>query len=275
MATSVFLAFLAGLGVKLTPHIPIAEVLFCKSIITLTTSYTILRYRHVPVWGNTPKVLILRSVSGFTGLCLFFNSLHHMPLASAITIQYTSPIFITILSIFVVKEPVKPWQWVFFLTSFIGVVCIKGFDPNTPLLYVLMGLLAALCRAISHNFVRYMKGKEHPLVMMFYATLISTILTSVYLTCYFVMPTPYEWGMLAGMSIFSCLSHYCMIMAYQLAPVAQVTSINYLSVVCAFVVSYFFLQETVTPLALLGIALVLLGVILDLLYKQKTAAKTP
>lgn len=270
MAASVLFSFLGGLGVKLASNIPVLEIIFFKSLFTLITSYFTLRYRGISVWGHHRQLLILRSIVGLLGLFGFFTSIQNMPLASAITIQYTSPILIAVLSVFIVKESVRPWQWVFFAISFVGVVLIKGFDPNTSLFYILVALTASLCRGISHNLVRRIRGKEHPFVIMFYATLVSTMATGLYLCYHFVVPQPHEWGMLVVMGVFSCSSHYCMVSAYQLAPVAQLASINYLSIVYAFVVGYCFLQETLAPMAVVGILLVLGGVFLDLLYKEKT-----
>ncbi|MEL6539439.1 MAG: DMT family transporter [Bacteroidota bacterium] len=274
MTASVLFSFLGGLGVKLASNIPVLEIIFFKSLVTLIVSYCTLQYRSISIWGSHSKILVLRSVVGLLGLFCFFTSLQNMPLASAITIQYTSPILMAVLSIFIVKEYVMPWQWIFFLISFIGIVFIKGFDPNTSLFYVLVGLTASLCRGLSHNLVRRIHGKEHPFVIMFYATSISIVATGLYLCYNFVAPQPYEWVMLAVMGVCSCSSHYCMVCAYQQAPISKLASISYLPIVYAFVVSYCFLQETLTPMTLIGIVLVLGGVFLDLLCRERVKKRS-
>ena len=70
--------------------------------------------QKIYVFGNNKGLLVVRGVVGSIGLITFFYTLQNIPLASAVTIQYLSPIFTTILGIFLVKEKVKPIQFVFF-----------------------------------------------------------------------------------------------------------------------------------------------------------------
>src|SRR5690554_2538270 len=102
-----FFAFMQVM-VKFVPHIPAIEIIFFRSLFSLVVSYWILRKNRVPVFGNNKKLLVMRGVSGSLGLIFFFYTLQNIPLASAVTLQYLSPIFTALLGIFLVREKLKP-----------------------------------------------------------------------------------------------------------------------------------------------------------------------
>src|SRR5690606_2025282 len=108
---------------------------------------------------------ILRGVFGVTALTLFFYTLQKLPLGSAITIQYLSPIFTAFFAIFMLGEKMYKIQWLFFGISFAGIAVIKGFDPNISLPLFLMGLGSAIFAGLAYNCVRKVKDTDHPLVV--------------------------------------------------------------------------------------------------------------
>lgn len=100
-----------------------------------------------------------------------------MPLASAVTLQFLSPIFTIVLGIFLVKETVRPLQWLFFLIAFLGVVMIQGFDHRVGMLDVSLGIGSAIFSALAYNTIRRLKASEHPLVIVFYFPLVALPIT--------------------------------------------------------------------------------------------------
>ena len=120
-----------NVAVKLLPHIPAVEIVFFRSVVSLVLSIGILKSFKIPVWGNNHKLLILRGASGAMALILYFRLIQEIPLASATTILFLSPVFASILGIFFVKEEVRPIQWFFFIISFV----LPG-SFISPLLYL-------------------------------------------------------------------------------------------------------------------------------------------
>ena len=53
-----------------------------------------------------------------------------MSVGAAVAIRYISPLFVAILAVFLLKEKIKPLQWIFFILAFVGVLTVKGFDPT-------------------------------------------------------------------------------------------------------------------------------------------------
>ena len=170
---------LMNVFVKLLPNIPAVEIVFFRSVVSLVLSVFFLTIQKVNVWGNNKRRLLARGVCGAVALIMYFTTIQLMPLASAATIQFLSPVFSSILGIYIVKEKVHPRQWFFYLIAFAGVIMVKGFDPRiTPILF-LVGIVAALLSGLAYNFIRKLNTTEHPLVIVFYFPLVTLPITGI------------------------------------------------------------------------------------------------
>ena len=104
--------------VKFLPHIPATELILFRSIISLILSIYMLQKIGIPMLGNNKKVLLMRGIFGTIALLLFFTTIQNIPLASAVTIQYLSPIFTALFAAVFLKEKMQVRQWLFFGISF-------------------------------------------------------------------------------------------------------------------------------------------------------------
>lgn len=258
---------LMNVSVKFIPDIPAIEIILFRSIFSLVFSFLVLKKQGVPVLGNNKKLLIIRGVVGSIGLISFFYTLQKIPLASAVTIQYLSPIFTTILGIFLVKERVKPIQFVWFGISFLGVFVLQGFDPRVNLTYSLIGVISALFSGLAYNVIRKLKNTEHPLVIIFYFPLVTLPLASIVSYFAWVQPVGWEWLILLWIGICTQAAQYFMTVAYQNANVAKISSLSYLGILYALFFGFLFFGETFGALSYIGMGLVLLGILLNLKEK--------
>ena len=154
--------------IKYVGDIPAAEVVFFRSLVTLSMSWVIIKKRKLNPFGTHKKLLLLRGLFGFVGLTLYIYTVQRMSLASAVTIQYLSPVFTTIIAVFILKQKVKWLQWLFFAVAFGGVFLIKGFDPTVDVRLMLIGITGAIGAAMAYNVIGMLKGKEDPIVIVFY-----------------------------------------------------------------------------------------------------------
>ena len=270
MMLSAFFVALIGLGVKLLIQIPAIEILFFNSLASLVASSTILRYHRISIWGQKRGLLLSCGIAGTMGVVLYFFTLQHISLPSAITLRYTAPIFAALIGTFMVKESIRPQQWIFFILSFVGVILINGFSLTDASWYVSSGLGSAFFKGLSNSIVRKIEHMEHPLVVTFYAYLVTVPLAGAYMLHHFVMPQAQDWLIIGIISVLGYVAHYYSVKAYQLGPVAPVAATAYMAIVYALLLSYLFLDETFPQLKLLGVGLVLLGVLFNLCYRQRT-----
>ena len=269
--------------VKQLHHLPALEIIFFRSVFSIVASYVALRRLGVAPFGNNYRLLISRGSTGALALICYFLALQNLPLATAVTVQYLAPIFATVLGIWLVREPVLGWQWVFFGLSFGGVLLVQQGGtavahvaqaaPGAGLLYLGIGVVGALVSGLSYNAIRKLRGREHPLVIVFYFPLISLPIAAV--ACLFNWQTPHgtDWLWLLACGAFTQGAQLTMTRAYQLERLSRVAPLNYLGMFYALGLGYLFFAETFGPLAYAGMALVLLGVGLNTWYAARADAR--
>lgn len=271
MLISVLGFSLMNLSVKYLQRIPATELVFFRSIISLSLCLIAFKRRNINPWGNQKLFLILRGVFGVTALSMFFYTLQKLPLGSAITIQYLSPIFTTFFGIFLLKEKVKNIQWIFFIMAFLGIAMVKGFDPNVTPGLLLMGICSALFSGLAYNCIRKVKDSDHPLVVVFYFPLIATPVMGLLSAFNWIQPMGIEWLLLLAMGILTQIAQVFMTKALQTAEINEVISFKYLGIILALGFDLLLFEVVYSSFALLGIALVLLGVLSNILYKSRLA----
>lgn len=249
--------------VKLLPRIPSHEIVFFRSLGMFLICFVLLKRQRIAIRGASHRQdLFLRGAFGTCGLLAYFYTLKHMGFASAVTLQYLNPIFATVLAVFILKEPVRWFQWAFFGLSCVGVWWVKGFSGHIAPFYLLTGILAALFSGLSYNYVRKLRGRAHPLVVIFYFASITLVLVGPYTLNHWVWPVGTEWLWLVLVGGFTYLAQFLMTQAYQSERMAIVSNLNYLGLVYALVLGYFLFDEAVSWQALVGMLLIVLGVVL-------------
>ncbi|WP_375434269.1 DMT family transporter [uncultured Hymenobacter sp.] len=272
---------LLNVCVKMLPHLPPLEIIFFRAALSLLLSYGALRQQRVYAWGQPGNrfYLLSRGAAGALGLALYFYTLQAMPLATAVTIQYLTPIFTAILGIFLVKERIGPWQWLFFLVSFGGVVVVKGVDMRVAPLYLIMGVLSALFGGLAYNAIRRMGGREHSLVVVLYSQLVVLPFCALYCLLHWTAPAGWQdWGLLLLIGILTQFSQVYKTKAYQTGSLASISNLDYLGLLYALGLGFTFFGETFSFPSYLGMALVLLGVALNAGYsirRHRVSAPQP
>lgn len=261
MLLSTFFFALMNVCVKLLPGIPAHESVFFRSLgMWLICSVLLLHTRTSPR-GNRKGLLLLRGLFGSIGLGCYFYTLKYMPLATAVTLQYLNPIFSTALAVWMLQEPVQKRQWAYFGISFAGVLLIKGFNTQVSGFLLALGLLAAFSSGVAYNLVRQLRGQDHPLVIMFYFAGVNLVLMTPYTLTHWQQPQQQEWLWLLLVGVFTYLAQDCMTRALQSERMAKVAGLNYLGMLYALALGFFFFNEPLSPLALVGMLLIVAGVI--------------
>ncbi|MCB0496569.1 MAG: DMT family transporter [Cyclobacteriaceae bacterium] len=266
VATSFFA--IMNVLIKYIPRIGPVEIVFFRSIVSFVISFITVKRLGISIWGNNKKWLIIRGIAGSVALLMFFATIQQMPLASAVAIQYTSPIFTTILGIFIVKERVYSVQWIFFFVALLGVFLIQGFDPRVSMWQVILGVGSAFGAGVAYNSIRKLKLSEHPLVIIFYFPLITIPITGTYLLFRgWTTPGLAELFILISIGVVTQFAQYFLTKAYQLDDLSKVSSIQYIGIIFALTFGYFFFDESYTLKSFIGILIILTGVISNIWFK--------
>jgi drug/metabolite transporter (DMT)-like permease len=260
---------LMNICIKKVAHIPAMEVVFFRCFTAMWIAYYYVFKNKVPWVGSNRKLLLLRGFFGTVALYTFFLTIQNMPLASAVTIQYLSPIFTTILAMFLLREKVKSVQWLFFLVSFAGVLFIKGFDTRISLFYLGVGIISAFFSALAYNMVRSLKEKEEEIVVVLHFQIFGAVAGMVFSVFNWVMPSGKDLIYLLLSGVFTHLGQLNLTRSLHREAVASVSILNYTGLIYALAFGFLFFGETFSLQALVGICLVVTGVVLNLVWKSR------
>ncbi|MGI4968900.1 MAG: DMT family transporter [Janthinobacterium lividum] len=274
MLASTALLAVVNVAVKKLPDLPTAEIIFARCLISLSLTVWQLRRTGTPLWGPPEARLNLlgRGVFGAGSLILGFLALKVLPLGGAATLSYLAPVVTAVAAIWLIGEPLKPWQYLFYALAVAGVVLAKG---TTGLLSagVLLGVGAAVSSGLSSVFLRRVGDKIAPLVPVLYFNVVPLAIAAVWLLFDWKLPHGAEWGWLLLAGLFTHVALWCVTHAFQKQEANFMAALDYLGLIYATALGYFVFGDAVKSSVYPGIALLLVGVGLNVWYISRQSAK--
>ena len=245
------------------------QLVFFRSITTLVVTSILLMYYKIPFFGKNKIILVKRGVFGACAMFCFFFSVSYISVGSAVSIRYISPIFAAILTIVIFKKKISMIEWVFYAISFLGIIFIRGFNSEMNLFGFFLALSAAFFSAIVYLIIELIGKEEHPLVIVNYFMITSTIIGFVGVWFYWIPLKKEHFFHFLFLGIFGFYGQYYMTKAFQNGNAYKVSTIKYVEVVFTILFGVLILKEKYTFLTLTGILMVVGGLICGLFYKSK------
>lgn len=202
-------------------------------------------------------------------MALFFMSIKYLPVATAVSLRYVAPIFAAIFAVLFLKEKTKPIQWLFFVMSFLGVLIIKGFDEHVNTFGLVLVLIAAVFSGLVYTIINKIGTGDHPVVIVNYFMMIATLVGGVLMINYWTNPVGIEWILLFSLGVFGFFGQLYMTKAFQTASTNQVAPLKYIEVIFTLMFGLLWFDEVYTIWSLVGIALIIGGLILNVYYKAR------
>jgi drug/metabolite transporter (DMT)-like permease len=271
MSLATFTFAVINVFVKMLPRLGPTEIVFFRSLVVLIYSGSFLiRHRIKPKSKNIP-ILILRGLFGTIALILFFYTLQSMKLATAMVVHYLSPFFTVLIASIFLGEVVRKYQFLFLFISLMGILLVKEFDSHVAWKDVIFGVLAAIISGAAYNTIRKLKDNEHSYIIMIafpvVALPISVLL--LWINNAWVTPIGIEWVYLLVIGLLSQGAQYFLTKAYQHHEINKVAIVTYSGIVYSFFFGWVYFDDVFTMQTLLGIALILGGVVLNVLYVRR------
>ena len=258
--------FFAGMGVcvKLSAKegYSLAEIVLYRSVIMFFIMLALVRWRNVQLTTPHWRRHVKRGVTGFCSLSVFFYAISLLPLATAVTLNYTSPIFLMLMLVFF-RGLKLGWGSALALgTGFSGVVFLLHPSFEEQILFgATVALGSAVLTAMVYFDVNDLGRRGEPAARtVFYFSLISVLLGLVWILFSHLNPiTLRGGGMLAGVGAFATLGQLAMTRAYSRGKVLLSASLTYTTVVFATLSGVVLWGEHLGWMELLGMALVVIS----------------
>lgn len=258
-----------NLSVKYLANISAPQIVLFRSAGSLFFTFGFLLKNNISVLGNKRKLLILRGLFGVVAMTLFFESMKFLTAGTAVSLRYLSPIFAAIFAVFILKEKIKAYQWLFFLMAFSGVLVLRGFDSTINTYGLVLILLASVFSGLVYIVINKIGTSEHPVVVVHYFMVIATIVGGLLSIGKWVNPSNLEWAILLSLGIYGYYGQVYMTKAFQIASTNLVAPLKYIEVIFTLVFGIIWFNELYSFWSLLGIALIIGGLVLNVRYKAK------
>ena len=273
MLVAGFLFGCMGVFVKLGAHyFSDIELVFYRSFLGLLMVYGIIRQQGGSVATAHMGSHLWRGISGSVALMLFFYCITVLPLATAVTLNYTSPLFLTILTILALKERLHVPLALAIVLGFVGMVLLlhPTLERN-QLIPGLLGLISGFLAGIAMLNVRQLGLLGEPdWRVVFYFSLIAALGSGAIMLFGTIHPIdPYNLIILLGLAGSATLAQLAMTRAYRTGKTLVVGSLSYSTVVFASLFALILWGETLSLSGWMGMALIILSGVLSLKLSPK------
>lgn len=255
--------------VKYLTAFGVYQIVFFRSVGTLTFTVPLILKYKIPILGNNKKLLFIRGLIGVISLTTFFEALNYLAIGTAVSLRYTSPIFAAIFAAVFLKEKIKLVQWVLFLLAFVGVLIIKRFGIDVNTIGLLLIITSALFLGLIFVVIRKLGDQENPLIIINYFMIMCFVFGGLMSYNNWISPNYTEWVLLLSLGVFGYIGQLYMTKAFQLHETSIIAPLKYLEVIFMIIIGVIWFGEIYNLWTLLGIFLILIGLIYNLYLNKK------
>lgn len=285
MLFAAFSFSLMGVGVKLASELyTTGEMVFYRSVIGVTIMMTLLRIGGIPLRTPHAAMHIKRSLFGVTSLVLWFSSITMLPLATAMTLNYMSPVWIALIlgaGAALAGNAAGADRKLIgaIVLSFAGVICLLqpsvGQDQLTG---GLIGLISGVFTALAYVEVRQLGQLGEPEGrIVFYFSLVGLVVGLVWMLLTGVNShTPYGVMLLVAIGVLATLGQTAMTRAYKRGNTLLTANLQYAGIVFASLWGVMIWDDRLNWLSWLGMALIVAsGIVTTVTRARENASQKP
>jgi drug/metabolite transporter (DMT)-like permease len=271
IAATILLSIAAAVAKWQSQFYPVGEVMFIRSFAGLVVCAAIV----LPLTGfavfetKRPGAHLARGLSQSISQTFTVIAVSLMPLAGAVAISFSAPLWAALLSILWLKERAGPARWAVLLTGFSGVIIVT--NPGADAFQV--GALFALGNAIMYGSVtvavRGMTATETPNTLLMWQMVTMAVCHSPLLLFGFRWPTAFDAAMMAFGGIANAAAQYTWTKALLMAPTSAVSPFYYLMLVWAMVIGFVVWGDVPTLALIIGSVIVIASGLFLLWHEAK------
>lgn len=244
-----------------------AELVFYRSLFGLVFIGLFIAYNKLPLATPVMRKQMSRSAVGFTALILFFYAIANLPLATAITLNYTSPLFLAVLTPLLLHEKPKKILFIALAIGFTGVaLLLKPTINQSQWLAGSLGLLSGAGAALAYIHVKQLgQANEPDWRTVFYFTLVSTACAGTWMLFdHFHALAWSDVATLAGLGASATIAQLALTRAYRTGDTLVVASLAYVTILLASIFGVIWWHEHLSVDAWLAISLIILSGIISI-----------
>lgn len=232
--------------------LPQSEVVFFRNFMALLFLLPMLRQQRVSLKTEHIGLHLMRAGAGLSAMYLYFYALKNLPLAGALLLNYTSPLFLAAIAMLWLKERSTRTRAAAVILGLIGVATL--FSPSSSIASFagMMGLASGFLAGMALATVKRLSATEPAIRTVTWFALLASLISLVPMLPEFQMPSLQIWGWLIAVALFANGGQLCLTTAYGMAPVTQVSPLGYSGLIFAAVIGFIVWDEVPELYAMLG-----------------------
>ncbi|MFQ3321212.1 MAG: drug/metabolite transporter (DMT)-like permease [Candidatus Thalassarchaeaceae archaeon] len=227
-------------------------IILIRSVVIALIVAIIANLNNITLVPKDTKTMFLRCLSGLIAMILYFSALARIPIGQAVTLQYTAPLFVALLSGRIIREKVSPSIFILLILSFFGIILV--ISPTTEKIEpdAFLALGSGFFAALAYIFVRKLRQTDSPASVVFWFAIFSILGSVIQAAPDLNSLTPKILLALVGVGIGAGGGQIGITMAYHKANAAWVSAFSYLTVIIATFYGYLIFDETLTITNIIG-----------------------
>ena len=259
----------------LVATVPVWQVLFFRSLLIVLGSLAVGRSRLVEeiVASKLKWELVLRGVITLVAWLCYYSAARDLPLAQLLTLYFAAPLMVAALSQRLLGERVTKLRWLSIGIGFSGVLVASdpfGVRLGWPTVLV---LIAACGWGYGVILMRQIARRERSLVQMVVSNLVFTVATGVMCVVSWVRLSTEETLLIAVVAGCGGLAQFLSFEAARRAPAAVMATVQYSSLLWAFILGFVIWHDIPTLSVWGGAALIVVAGAVLLISERQAAAR--
>ncbi|MCF8465799.1 MAG: DMT family transporter [Sneathiella sp.] len=204
---------------------------------------------------NVIKLHIARAFVGISAMLSIFYAITHLPLADAVALTFTRPLFLILLAVLFLGEKVRWRRWSATVAGFLGVLVMVQSQAHFELASV-VALFGALMVASVSVFLKKLSVTEAPTTMMFYFGLFASIVSAIPAAVVWVPPSLEDLAILVFLACFGSGANFCAIRAFSVGEATAVAPFDYTRLIFSGILGYLVFAEIPNPEMVFGAGII-------------------
>ncbi|QRN40717.1 MAG: EamA family transporter [Neisseriaceae bacterium] len=263
---------LMGYFVKIcSQYFDYQEIVFWRMLFATTVLLAIAKVKGQSIKTSHFKNHVIRGVIGTIALILYFYLITYLPLATAITLSYTSVIWFIVFSFFILKQKVSLLVLFCATLGLIGVaLLVQPTFSQGQIGITLVGILTGVISALAYIQVKQLTIlKEPEWRIVFYFSLIGTTITGIWSSFSgFHTVTLENFVYILFMGASALVGQMCMTLAYSKKDLFMSSILSYLTIVFSFLIGFFILGDQLSLKEGIGILLIVASGLMSSLFNR-------
>lgn len=255
--SALFYALNGAIVKSLTPQIPVTQCMVFRYVVALFFIVPIMLRRNISFWGTDRKLLFFRSFFGFAASLLQYYVFAHLNLAYAMSLLYTSPVFIGLMSFRYLKESVSSSLLVYIFVSFLGCLMIIQPSWDSQLFYSLLCLISALLTACAQMFIRKLHATDSFMTIVFNFLFWSAVISIGISLPNLVWPNGMQLLALLTLGLFGGIAQMFMTYAFKFGQSNVLSPYSYFVVLFSGILEWILWGEVMNVLATAGVVVLI------------------